>query len=115
MDLLIRRAEEKDLSLILDLYSDQEIDNGQILDLSKAKKLFRKIESYPNYNIYVTLLNDEIIGTFELMIMDNLVHMGAPSGIVEDVVVRSDFRGQGIGKKMMLFALDECKKMVVTK
>lgn len=56
------------------------------------------------------MLNNEIVGTFELMIMDNLAHMGAPSGIVEDVVVRSDIRNQGIGKKMMLFALDECKK-----
>jgi GNAT superfamily N-acetyltransferase len=56
------------------------------------------------------LLNDEIVGTFELMIMDNLAHSGMPSGIVEDVVVRPGFRSQGIGKKMMQFALDECKK-----
>ena len=110
MDLLIRIAEKKDLSSILDLYAESDIDNGQILDISKAEKLFQKIESYPNYNVYVALLNNEIVGTFELMIMDNLAHLGTPSGIVEDVVVRSSFRSQGIGKKMMIFALDECKK-----
>ena len=110
MDLIIRIAEEKDLSSILDLYAESDIDNGQILDISKAEKIFRRIESYPNYNVYVALLNNEIVGTFELMIMDNLAHLGTPSGIVEDVVVRSGFRSQGIGKKMMIFVLDECKK-----
>ena len=42
--------------------------------------------------------------------MDNLAHLGLPSGIVEDVVVRSDFRGKGFGKKMMQFAVEKCKK-----
>ena len=32
-------------------------------------------------------LNGEIVGTFALLIMDNLAHLGAPSGVVEDVVV----------------------------
>lgn len=36
--------------------------------------------------------------------------MGAPSAIVEDVVVHKDYRGQSVGKQMMLFAMDESKK-----
>ena len=109
MDLSIRKAEKTDLQSILDLYADPDIDNGQILEFPDAEKLFSKIETYPNYHVYVALLNDEIVGTFELLIMDNLAHSGTPSGIVEDVVVRSDFRGQGIGKKMMQFAIEQCK------
>ena len=110
MDLLIREAKETDLGSILKLYADPDIDNGEVLDVSNAKKLFQKIESYPNYNVYIAIINNEIVGTFELLIMDNLAHLGTPSGIVEDVVVRSDFQGQGVGKKMMLVALDECRK-----
>jgi GNAT superfamily N-acetyltransferase len=42
--------------------------------------------------------------------MDNLAHSGAPSGVVEDVAVRAGQRGQGIGKRMMEFALERCRE-----
>lgn len=48
--------------------------------------------------------------TFALLIMDNLAHGGAPSGIVEDVVVRADHQGLGLGKMMMHFAMDVCRQ-----
>lgn len=110
MNLQIQKACKSDLTSILNLYAESDIDNGKKLDLTAAEKLFDKILSYPNFNVYVALSNDKIIGTFELLIMDNLAHMGLPSAIVEDVVVHSDYRGQGVGKKMMQFAFEECKK-----
>ena len=33
-----------------------------------------------------------------------------PSGLIEDVVVKSEWQGKGIGKQMMLFALAQCKE-----
>lgn len=42
--------------------------------------------------------------------MDNLAHMGAKSGLIEDVVIKSEFQGKGIGKQMMLHAMEVCKK-----
>lgn len=110
MDLSIKKAKKSDLPDILSLYADSDIDNGKMLDLNSAQDIFDKIAKYPNYNIYITLINNKIVGTFELLIMDNLAHMGLPSAIVEDVVVHSDYRGQGVGKKMMQFAFKECKK-----
>jgi GNAT superfamily N-acetyltransferase len=110
MNLQIQKACKSDLTSILNLYAESDIDNGKKLDLTAAEKLFDKILSYPNFNVYVALSNDKIIGTFELLIMDNLAHMGLPSAIVEDVVVHSDYRGQGVGKKMMQFAFEKCKK-----
>ena len=52
----------------------------------------------------------EIIGTFALLIMDNLAHQGTPSGVVEDVAVLNDLQGKGIGKLMMEFAMAKCKE-----
>jgi GNAT superfamily N-acetyltransferase len=42
--------------------------------------------------------------------MDNLAHLGAPSAIVEDVVVSPAQRGEGIGKQMMQHAMQRCKQ-----
>ena len=110
MNLLIRKAKKSDISSFLNLYAELDTTKGQELSLTLAEKIFNKIQTYPNYNVYIAILNDEVVGTFELLIMDNMAHQGIPSGIVEDVVVRSDYQGKGIGKAMMRFALDECKK-----
>ena len=68
------------------------------------------MHTYPDYRMYVALLDGSIVGTFALLIMDNLAHLGAPSGVVEDVVVRSDRQGLGIGKQMMRFAMARCRE-----
>jgi GNAT superfamily N-acetyltransferase len=49
------------------------------------------------------------VGTFALLIMDNLAHLGAPSAIVEDVCVDDQHRGRGIGRAMMTFAVEHAR------
>ena len=105
----IRPARREDLAAILALYADLET-NGQVLDLPAAESIFARMQQYPNYTVYVAVVEGQIIGAFELLIMDNLAHVGAPSGIVEDVVVHPAWRGQGIGKQMMAFALEQCRQ-----
>lgn len=69
MKISIKKAKNSDLPDILELYADSDIDNGKKLDINAAKKQFDKILTYPNYNVYVAIHDDEIIGTFELLIM----------------------------------------------
>jgi GNAT superfamily N-acetyltransferase len=113
--MLIRIANENDLSGILGLYSQPDIDNGQVLELNNAKTIFDRIKSYPDYNIYVAEIDNRIIGTFALAIMDNLAHMGSKSGLIEDVVVLQSLQGKGIGKQMMQFAIETCKEKLCYK
>ena len=110
MAIVIRKASKNDLGTILGLYADPELDDGRILDLADAERMFERIARYPNYSVYVAELENEVVGTFALLIMDNLAHLGAPSGVVEDVVVHVRWRGQGIGKEMMRFTNDECAR-----
>ena len=106
--MLIREAHKTDLSSILHLYATV-LDKGETLTLTDAHNYFDKMILYPNYKVFVAEKDDLIIGTFALLIMDNLAHVGTPSGVVEDVVVAQNYQGQGIGKAMMQFALDRCK------
>ena len=110
MEIQIRGAEEGDLPQILNLYTQTDMDNGEVLTLDSARKLFNKLKKYPEYTIFVATSKGETVGTFSLLIMDNLVHRGAPSGIVEAVAVVPKYHGIGIGKKMMGFAMDRCRE-----
>lgn len=109
MDIDIRPALREDLTAILDLYAQPEMDDGAVLPLEEAEGIFDRIQQYPRYRIYVARVEGEIVGTFALLIMDNVAHMGAPSGIVEHVNVAPSRQGRGIGKEMMRFAMAEAR------
>lgn len=109
-NILIRNAAEDDLQGILSLYA-RTYDNGKVLKPEQAHSIFTKIGTYPAFNIYVAMLDNHIVGTFGLLIMDNLAHMGYPSGIVENVVVDPDYHGRGIGRQMMEYSMKICRDM----
>lgn len=106
----IREADSGDLGSVLALYAQPEVDDGQVLTLEQATAMLGRFRSYPNYKLYVALMGERIVGTFTLLLVENLAHQGAPSGLVEDVVVAVDCHRQGIGKQMMNFALERCRE-----
>jgi GNAT superfamily N-acetyltransferase len=109
-ELEIREAGEADLPLVLPLFGQLGMDDGSVLDPAGAKALFEKMRRYPDYRLYTAVLDGKVLGAFALLIMDNFAHLGAPSGIVEDVVVREGWRGKGIGAAMMRFAMACCRE-----
>ena len=108
--LTFREAEETDLSAVLALYAQPDMDGETELTEAEALVIFRRMKTYPDYKVYVAVLGGEIVGTYALAIMDNLAHRGARSGLIEDVVVRDRLQGQGIGRQMMRDALNRCRK-----
>jgi GNAT superfamily N-acetyltransferase len=108
--ILVREATAADIPAVLALYAQPEIDDGKVLPIDEAVALHRRFARYPDYTLYVALEGDTVVGSFALLVMDNLGHLGAPSGIVEDVVVAPQRQGHGIGQAMMRFALARCRE-----
>ena len=106
----IRSITENDIPAILALYAQLESAREDTVSLSDAVGIFQRIESYPNYHIYIAESHGKATGTFSLAIIDNLAHFGAKSGLIEDVVVDEGHRGKGIGKEMMEYAIELCKQ-----
>ena len=105
----IRPAKPADLEGVLALYAQPEFDAGNVLPLATARQLLDRFADYPDYTLYVAERAGEIVGSFALLVMHNLGHLGTPSAIVEDVAVAPTFQKQGIGKAMMRFAVDLCR------
>jgi GNAT superfamily N-acetyltransferase len=68
------------------------------------------MSAYPFYKIFVAELSDRVVGTFALLIMDNIGHMGASSAIIEDVAVDPEFQNSGIGQSMMGYAFEKAQQ-----
>jgi GNAT superfamily N-acetyltransferase len=105
----IRPAAKADLPGVLRLYGQPGLDDGAVLSIAEAQCMFDRFARYPDYVLYVAELDGEIVGTFALLIMDNLAHMGTPSAVVEDVVVDAAHQGHGIGRAMMTHAIAICR------
>jgi ribosomal protein S18 acetylase RimI-like enzyme len=115
----VRPAAEADLPCVLALYAQPGMDDGRMLPLAEARRLFARFATYPDYALYVAEIDGEIVGSFALLVMDNLGHLGAPSAIIEDVVVAPAAQGRGIGQAMMEFARQKgmekrCYKLVLS-
>lgn len=109
MNIQIRPATIADVEAILYIYA-KALDNDKVLSVEKAEEIFLKQQQYPDYQVFVAELDNEIIGTFALLIMENIAHLGTPSAVVEDVGVLPTLQGKGIGRIMMEFALAKAKE-----
>lgn len=110
-ELAIRKAVEADLPLLLQFYGQPSFNNGRVVSLDTAKAIFARMAIYPDFSIYLAELDGESIGTFSLMLIDNIAHWGTPTAMVENVVVTEHRQGEGIGRKMMqaAFRMAEAK------
>jgi len=109
MTVAVRRAAKGDLPAILALYAQPEIDDGSVLSVEDAERIYRSFASYPDYRLFVATDGGRIVGSYALLIMDNLGHLGARSAIIEAVVVDPAVQGTGVGKAMMRHALAEAR------
>ncbi|ESA35568.1 acetyltransferase [Leptolyngbya sp. Heron Island J] len=109
MTLTIRPGTIDDLPQVLALYNHSGLEHATTLTLADIEKWFAQMQKYPSYTLWVACLAERVVGTFALLIMDNLVHHSSPSGIVEAVGVAADLQGQGIGRQMMEVAIAQCR------
>lgn len=117
--LCFRTATKSDLPDVLRLYAQPDLDDGKVLPLSEAERIFEQMLIYPHYKTYVVVIQGRVVGAFSLLVMDNLGHLGAPSAIIDDVAVDPMFQGQGIGKAMLRHAIQlgteyGCQKIVLS-
>ena len=83
--------------MVLKLYHDAQIDGEDGFTDEEALAHFALLRSYPYFQVFVALINEVVVGTYELVILDNLAKRGQKSGVVEDVAVHPEYQGHGIG------------------
>jgi hypothetical protein len=85
-DISVRKATEADLPSLLALYAQPDFNNGCVTTLDVAKATLARLAQYPDFAAYCAEADGQIVGTFSLMVIDNLAHWGMSSALVENVV-----------------------------
>ncbi|SPF34525.1 GCN5 family acetyltransferase [Candidatus Desulfosporosinus infrequens] len=96
--LSLQKATVNDLESLAQLYEEL---CGEKTDLYKMKENFKLMESNPNYIVLTAKVDTLVVGSVMGIICLDLVSKCKPFMVIENVIVKSDCRGRGIGVKLM--------------
>jgi len=108
-EVIIREIEEDDLEKGF-LETIDFLRNASNLDKNKAKEILKKIKQNRDHIIHVAMDGEKIVGSTTLLIEQKFIHDGGFVGHIEDVVVRKDYEGKGIGIKLVTSLLEHAKE-----
>jgi ribosomal protein S18 acetylase RimI-like enzyme len=110
----LRFATVHDLPDIVKMLADDFLggtrENAEESNSARYHHAFQEIENDTNNELVVAELDGKIVGTFQLTFTPSLSFQGGKRCTVESVRVDSNLRGQGIGREMMLWAIERAKE-----
>jgi len=112
-EIKFRRATELDLPEIVRMYADDSLgrtrESFETTPGDSYYQAFNTIDNDPNHELIVAEMNGEIIGTLHLMFLPSISFKGGLRSQVESVRVKQNYQSQGIGSKMMQYAIERAK------
>ena len=108
-ELIIREIIELDLKNGF-LESLDNLRQASNLEQNSARNILKKIFENENHIIHVAEFDGKIVGSATLLIEQKFIHEGGIVGHIEDVVVKKEFEGQGIGMKLVISLLGVAKE-----
>ncbi len=113
-DMDIRDAAVQDLPAIVALYTDDELGSrreGPAEPLDAAYlDAFAAIQDDPNARVVVLADGGEVVGTLQLNLIPHLVLRGGRRAQVEAVRIASSRRGEGLGERLVRWAITEAER-----
>ena len=115
---MVRIAEEKDLSGILELYLDLHEDSVPE-DSEKRRSTWAYILDNKNYNIIVYEVDGVIVSSCTCIIIPNLTRNISSYAIVENVVTKKEYEGKGYARACLEYAKqiaieNDCYRITLT-
>lgn len=97
--IVIREINASDLPDLARLFVEL---SGTTTEMEKMEENFRLIYANRDYIVLGAEVSGSLVGTAMGIICKDLVGSCNPFMVIENVIVSSDYRGKGIGKKIML-------------
>jgi GNAT superfamily N-acetyltransferase len=104
---IIRKATEKDIPRLLELYRQLALDPGSYVTAAPedCRRVLRQMAKMAGYELLVAEVDGQVQGTLSLAILPAFAHGVSPFAVVEYMVVDEEHRSRGIGRQLMEYAI----------
>ncbi|WP_432102791.1 N-acetyltransferase family protein [Streptomyces sp. bgisy091] len=111
-DLDIRPAEPADIPAIVAMLADDPLGAHRESpdDLAPYRSALRRLADDPHQHVVVAVRDDRVVGTLQLTVIPGLSRRGATRSVIEGVRVHADERGDGLGTRLIQWAVDESRR-----
>ncbi len=113
--IMLRRAEAGDLPAIVSLLAADQL--GAVrdgirddADLRAYRRAFAAIDRDPAHVLAVAVAGDRVVATMQLSFLPGLARRGALRAQIEAVRVDQAYRGGGLGRAMLTWAIGEARR-----
>lgn len=110
----IRDATAADIEAVIRIARAGAIEPNRYAPLEIAdpsyRQVFDTIENDPNHHLVVLEVDKEVVGTLFLSFLPDLMGPGLWRGQLENVHIRADQRGRGLGGILIEWAIDQCRQ-----
>lgn len=108
-DVVVRPMKMDDIDIgLLDTLDALRPASG--MSKKKAAGIMERIASDENHLVAVAETGGKIVGTATILFELKLIYDGAMAGHIEDVAVRPEYQGRGVGGKIVRYLLDAARK-----
>ncbi|HKD24080.1 MAG TPA: GNAT family N-acetyltransferase [Rhizomicrobium sp.] len=111
--IIFREATRNDLGAIVALLADDELgrtrERVETPPADCYEKAFAAVEANPGQQLIVATEDGAVVGTMQLSFLPGIARQGQWRGQIEGVRVAASHRGGGLGRRMILWAIEQCR------
>jgi len=113
-EIIIRRATRHDVPAVVELLANDPLgrtrEQPDVPTPASYYHAFDAIASDPSHELVVMEIAGTIVGTLQLTVLPYLTYRGGRRGQVEAVRIAPARHGEGLGRRMLQWALDRARE-----
>ncbi len=108
----IRKAKMEDAENLKDLYFNHLTSDPptEEQDMNRWRELISKFENNNLHHVLVGEIDNKVVSSVTLIIIENVTHNVSPFAIIQNVVTHADYRGKHYGTILMNRASEIAKR-----